>query len=168
MLVAQLLCKWYSVYSFYAPECYASLVNSFSKCFKISLLNWCCLSSWRVVSFCFLLLRCILEVECLPVKESYNVGTTVGQYVFEGCNLFREADGGPLLLLKNINQDKRIFNTKLNRFHLTVLSNSRFKHHYENHCNRWSFFHFRSLVDTVYALKDEVQELRQVSNLLHI
>lgn len=26
------------------------------------------------------------------------------------------------------------------------------------------FFHFRSLVDTVYALKDEVQELRQVGN----
>lgn len=26
------------------------------------------------------------------------------------------------------------------------------------------FSHFRSLVDTVYALKDEVQELRQVGN----
>lgn len=71
-----------------------------------------------------------MEIRYLSVKESYNIGTTVGQYVLEGCNLFREADSSPLLSLKYINQDKRIFNTnlKLNRFHLTVLSNNRFKH----------------------------------------
>lgn len=57
----------------------------------------------------------------------------------------------------------------LNAFHLTVLSNNRFRHVFlKTVVTDNLFFYFRSLVDTVYALKDEVQELRQVGNLLHL
>lgn len=57
----------------------------------------------------------------------------------------------------------------LNAFHVTVLSNNRFRHVFlQTDVTDHIFLYFRSLVDTVYALKDEVQELRQVGNLLHL
>lgn len=57
----------------------------------------------------------------------------------------------------------------LNAFSVTVLSNNRFRHVFlQTVVTDRIFLYFRSLVDTVYALKDEVQELRQVGNLLHL